>query len=69
MSLQSVFNRKFEKLMYHRLKTFLDKNDIVITRVHTASKLNKLGVIPDKPTLRTMQKDLFEEGRCGAFRK
>ena len=69
MSLQSVFNRKFEKLMYHRLKTFLDKNDIVITSVHTASMRAKLGVIPHKPTLRTMQKGVFEEGRCGAFRK
>ena len=29
ISLLSIFNRIFEKLMYHRLKSFLDKNDIL----------------------------------------
>ena len=29
ISLLSIFNRIFEKLMYHRLKTFLDKNNIL----------------------------------------
>ena len=29
ISLLSVFNRIFEKLMYHRLKSFLDKNDVL----------------------------------------
>ena len=28
ISLLSIFNRIFEKLMYHRLKSFLDKNNI-----------------------------------------
>ena len=30
ISLLSIFNRIFEKLMYQRLKTFLDKNDILL---------------------------------------
>ena len=29
ISLLSIFNRIFEKLMYQRLKIFLDKNDIL----------------------------------------
>ena len=29
ISLLSIFNRILEKLMYHRLKAFLDKNDIL----------------------------------------
>ena len=29
ISLQSIFNRIFEKLKYHRLKTFLGKNNIL----------------------------------------
>ena len=31
ISLLSIFNRIFEKLMYHRLKSFLDKNNILLS--------------------------------------
>ena len=34
ISLLSIFNRIFEKLMYHRLKSYLGKNDILFKSQH-----------------------------------